>query len=337
MISIIMPIYNGEKFIEKSIGKLLAQPYKDIEIILVNDGSTDSSEYICRKFASKDNRIKLISIANGGICNARNIGLSMACGEYISFIDQDDEIDEDIYRCLISGIQQAGDMVVGGKTMQLIDEKNNLVVEKTYEYSPETISGDEIIYRLFNCNRDMSMLHLWNCLYKREIIEKYCIRFDNQFEFGHEDTLFNFEYAKNCSNVVYVSGVVYKYYRRKMSSTSLKINENYLEDFKYFIAKASKLLNLDNKPYLKDVFFTYCIRLGISLFCQYSSGKNSHKKKMELAQIYEDVCKCCNSIHASSKGGTSIIHILFLKVICLFLRHKKYLVVRILLKLKRVS
>jgi glycosyltransferase involved in cell wall biosynthesis len=93
-VSIIIPIYNMENYLEECIESIIEQSYKNIEIILINDGSTDKSEIICRKYQIKDTRIKLISSKNKGVSNARNLGIEASTGEYISFIDPDDTVDK---------------------------------------------------------------------------------------------------------------------------------------------------------------------------------------------------------------------------------------------------
>lgn len=132
-ISVIVPIYNGSLYLENTLQALLNQPYKNIELILIDDGSQDDSYQICQKFAQQDERILLIHQTNAGICAARNTGLAYATGEFVSFIDQDDAIDPNIYVYLSNKIGDA-DMIVGGKSMQLIDKKQLLLSEIDYSY-----------------------------------------------------------------------------------------------------------------------------------------------------------------------------------------------------------
>ena len=96
-ISIIMPVYNKEKYLKNTIDSILKQEYKNFELIIVDDGSTDKSKYICDEYASKDSRIKVYHIKNEGVSNARNIGLKYATGDYIQFIDADDTINTNTF------------------------------------------------------------------------------------------------------------------------------------------------------------------------------------------------------------------------------------------------
>ena len=101
-VSIIMPVYNKEKYLDKSIKSILDQTYENFELIIINDGSTDNSSYICHRFEQEDSRIKVIDIENNGVSNARNIGIKNANGQYVQFIDGDDYIDEDMIERLVN-------------------------------------------------------------------------------------------------------------------------------------------------------------------------------------------------------------------------------------------
>ncbi|MBO5341804.1 MAG: glycosyltransferase family 2 protein [Lachnospiraceae bacterium] len=112
LISVIVPIYNVEKYLERSVGSLLGQTYRNLEIILVNDGSTDRSGAMCDEFAAKDNRIKVIHKQNGGSSSARNLGIEAATGDYIGFCDSDDYTESDMYENLLSVMKQHEDAVI---------------------------------------------------------------------------------------------------------------------------------------------------------------------------------------------------------------------------------
>ena len=104
LITVIIPVYNKEEYLEKTLNSIINQSYKNLEIIIINDGSTDNSKYICDKFQNQDKRINLVNTKNYGAGHARNIGIKMAKGNYISFIDADDYIDKDYYKILYNMI-----------------------------------------------------------------------------------------------------------------------------------------------------------------------------------------------------------------------------------------
>ena len=104
LISVIVPVYNVEEYVEKCVLSIINQTYKNLEIILVDDGSTDNSGKICDEIAIKDNRIKVIHKKNGGLSDARNVGIDIAKGDYLGFVDSDDYIDPDMYSILLNNM-----------------------------------------------------------------------------------------------------------------------------------------------------------------------------------------------------------------------------------------
>ena len=125
LISVIVPIYKVEKYLAICVDSLLRQSYGNLEVILVDDGSPDECPAICDKYQNKDNRIKVIHKKNGGLSDARNVGLDIAQGEYVAFVDSDDFVDEDYIYKLYNALQQNGTSIaVCG--IQIIDERNKV-------------------------------------------------------------------------------------------------------------------------------------------------------------------------------------------------------------------
>lgn len=171
-ISVIVPVYNVEEYLERCLTSIVNQTYKDLEIICINDGSTDNSLEILKAFAQKDVRIIIIDQPNQGLSSARNIGISRATGEYISFIDSDDYIDENTYTTITNQLSNDIDMVSFGTTIfgEAFTEKRR---------------GDEKYYRIkFSgvqkaklSNMLKTNVAVWNKLFKTNIIRKYNILF----------------------------------------------------------------------------------------------------------------------------------------------------------------
>lgn len=316
IISIIVPVYNGEKYLEKTIELILNQHYRDIELILVNDGSKDNSKEICEKYARIDNRVVLINTKNGGISSARNVGIKAARGEWISFVDQDDEISVDIYKSFVNAIDTSVDMIVSGKQMLLVDYNENVIKKQVYEYEAETVRNQNRIREfLFNVNKDTRLLHIWNCLYKKELIEKNVITFNPKLKYGHEDSLFNVEYVSKCSEIRFIRGVVYTYSRRAGSSTSLKQNNDFYEDFVTYCDVAGACVSRIDKE-SEGLFFTYLFRLGVNLFKQYGSKKN----KDILKNIYGKSIEISNARKISRRSVASVQLYCFYNICALLLR-----------------
>ena len=137
LISIIIPVYNVEKYLDKCINSVLMQTYKNIEILLINDGSTDSSGQICESYAKKDSRIKVIHKENGGLSDARNVGIEHSTGSYIMFVDSDDYIDCNMASVLYNLLNSTNsDMAICNCTK--VDEEYNMLT------TPSSVT-DEII------------------------------------------------------------------------------------------------------------------------------------------------------------------------------------------------
>ena len=180
-VSVIVPIYNVEKQLAKCLDSLLNQTLKDIQIILVNDGSEDSSAEIAKKYVVKDpDRVLYFEKANGGLSDARNYGLKYATGEYISFVDSDDYITENLYTDLLPYMEQKYDMIKF--KIAKVDEQGN-VLEKNYTPLFEEKSGEEAFDILYKA--DVMTEVAWGYLYKRDFFRR------NKFEFTkgkyHED------------------------------------------------------------------------------------------------------------------------------------------------------
>lgn len=211
MISIIVPVYNSEKFLAKCIESLINQTYRNIEIILVNDGSQDSSLYICHQYAQNDKRIKVIDKSNGGVSSARNMGIDVAAGELIAFVDSDDFIDKDMYKLMKEKlIENKVDSVVCGYYEQYS-------LTKIYK-KPRISDGIYLTEQLINNIIDDGTLtgfllgSVWMMLYKTNIIRLNKISFDEGIH-DNEDGLFNLKYILNSKNILSIQSNPLYYYR----------------------------------------------------------------------------------------------------------------------------
>ena len=217
-ISVIVPVYNSENWLKRCIHSLINQTYKNIEIILINDGSLDKSGDICDAFKIKDNRIKVIHKQNEGVSVARNTGIEASTGDYIQFVDSDDELQYDACETMLTAmLNNDADEVFCGlniyKDKKLLRtphlENKVLNVSKNFE-------DFKFIYRLLAspCNK----------LYKREIVE----RFDVTKSLG-EDFLFNLNTILKTNTVVSISKCLYNVYLDNESSLNRKFRENRMD------------------------------------------------------------------------------------------------------------
>lgn len=212
-LSIIVPIYNLENELPKCIDSILRQTYQDFELILVDDGSTDQSASICRKYEEEDPRIRFFHKDNGGVSSARNLGLEMAHGYYISFVDGDDLIEPDLYERLIDDLQRSGADMSCCQLDRINKEGRHIV---SYQAVSGLLSADEVAAQFFDEG------YIKECMYgpchkvfRAECIEH--IRF-KPYHYG-EDLLFMFETIGNTKHIYIDDYVGYHYVLRKDSAT----------------------------------------------------------------------------------------------------------------------
>ena len=195
-ISVIVPIYKVEKYLNKCIDSIINQTYKNLEIILVDDGSPDDCGKICDEYAKKDSRIKVIHKENSGVSSARNTGLDVVTGDYIGFIDSDDWINVDMYESMMKYlILENADVVRCGIC---VHENGKIFNEKDYDFDYCIEKDNDIIIKEF---LDGGILQgaVWNKLYKKSIIDG--IYFDEKFH-RNEDSLFIYNVLKKTKNLI---------------------------------------------------------------------------------------------------------------------------------------
>ena len=217
-ISIIVPVYNVEKYLSRCVDSILNQTFTDFELILVDDGSTDKSGDICDEYKSKDNRVKVIHKSNEGVSVARNIGLDISTGEYIGFIDSDDYVELDMLRKIINLAKEKDCYVLEYaykilEDNEVVDDKiNNLkveVIENNVEFAIERVIDNPF------CNV------VWNKIYKRDIVKD--IRFNRNFNIC-EDVEYTYKAILNSNKYVITNEKMYFYNQRE---NSLCRNEEY--------------------------------------------------------------------------------------------------------------
>ncbi len=220
MISIIVPVYNATLYLNQCIQSIVEQTYAEIEIILVDDGSSDNSAEICKKWCFKDDRIKFIAKTNGGVSSARNVGIDAATGDFISFVDSDDYIASNYCEKLISHIKDDIDLVVLGLKSFNSNAKIGTVIKHRMPFG---IYQVEELKKYIIDDGTMSGFTIHSpcaVLYRKAFIENFDVRFRTNIKYN-EDGLFNTEYILKCSNQIYVNyeEVVYYYRVNEASAT----------------------------------------------------------------------------------------------------------------------
>ena len=217
-ITVIVPVYNVENYLRKCLDSIITQTYKNIEIIVVNDGSTDASGQICQEYAQKDNRIIYIEKENGGLSDARNVGLDKMTGSYVTFIDSDDWIEQDYIETLYKKIvEYQADIAVGNYYSYNEDEETyyfHIYGDSYYEKIYDNISIFENLYESQEM-KSFALISAWGKLYKAKLFDYL------RFEKGKlgEDGYFNQKMYLSVNKVVYLNKGLYAYRQRSGSIT----------------------------------------------------------------------------------------------------------------------
>lgn len=225
-ISIIIPVYNVEDYITNCINSIIDQRYTHFECLLVDDGSTDKSGFICDEYAKTDSRIKVIHSVNKGVSHARNLGLSYSHGDWLTFVDADDRLYPDALDIYVSGIQ---DDIDGVRASYIAGVDFSKQVASLSQPTFISLSKDDAIIELLNSNPFQG--YIWNRLFRAEIISKNSIKFREDIYYK-EDGLFLAEYISKCQKPINkTDSVVYFYFTRPNSAMNDNrniFNEKYL-------------------------------------------------------------------------------------------------------------
>ena len=246
-ISIIVPVYNVEKYIRKCVDSIIAQTFSDIEIILVDDGSTDSSGIICDEYSSIDSRIRVIHKKNGGLSSARNTGIEEATGDYLGFIDSDDYISSDMFEVLYRNmLEEQADLSICG-IFQCYEGKQPLKNTPWYR----VLNSEEAIAiafegRLFSVNAV-------NKLYRKELFNR--VRYPEGK--ATEDAYVIVDILSQCNRIVATSEQKYFYFHREGSITTIKTAANCFDCIEAY--GRNKVIIEEKFPAIKDIALSnYC-------------------------------------------------------------------------------
>lgn len=235
-ISIIIPVYNAEDFLDKCLESVLGQGFTSYEVLLIDDGSTDSSPLICDRYSATDPRFRVIHKKNGGVSSARNAGINLAKGEYLMFVDSDDELLPDALDVMMRGVS-GEDLVLGGYTASIggVPRKENSP-SYTRSYKEKEMAGffDDNIIR--NCD----MLDApWAKLFKRKAVGN--LRFCEELNYA-EDKLFVFSFFSRCTSAYTCSEPIYVYKIRPGSLGSDISSDRHLMQLHRFIPLYAKAI-----------------------------------------------------------------------------------------------
>lgn len=263
VVSIIVPVFNAERWLKECLDSIIYQSYQYLDIILVDDGSTDESGKICDQYARKDARIKVIHTKNGGVSSARNLGLDSAQGEYVSFIDSDDFVDTHYISAMLDRSEETGADIVFCQMSTYADNYAVSIDENIPDDIQVDVHNDDFVKffcRFFSYKSNI-FGSSWRTLFKKNIIEN--IRFASEIKIS-EDLLFLARAMLNATHISSVEEHLY-FYRKTSQSVTAKYKKFFLSSQLSLYAELKKIFGLLDTRYTKRIFEIYTC-----LLCYYA-------------------------------------------------------------------
>lgn len=286
LISIIVPVYKVESYLNKCVESIVNQTYQNLEIILVDDGSPDNCPVMCDDWAAKDGRIKVVHKPNGGLSDARNTGMKVASGDYIAFVDSDDWIEPHYIDYLYQAIQKSSADISACEVREVPDgEEPELVSEELPKI--QICTPREAIGGLMKgCNfRAVA----WNKLYRAKVLQ------NEQFEVGrlHEDEFFSYRILDKASRLAFIDIPLYNY-RQRSGSIMTTFSIRHLDALDAYLGRLELLEQKYPDLWVRDkvIFCIACINFYCDILIKSSNDKSIAKKKIKA---------CRKQIHFSMK------------------------------------
>ena len=315
LISIIVPIYNVEKYLEKCINSIINQTYKNLEIILVNDGSKDSSKDICEKFLKIDNRIIVVHKENEGLSEARNVGINIAKGKYIGFIDSDDYIEADMFERLYNNIKKNNADI---SICNIVEENEQGKIIKTYIRENDNVIELNKIEALKKLIMDQEVTnHACNKLYKKDLFCNIKYPFSRKME----DMATTYKLFDLANKIVVDSSIGYHYIQRSDSIMG-NINKELIEHYELAVKEKDEYL-YDKYPELRESIEIEEINsiktlFYYSVFADLKEIYNSEKYKRYLLEYRKKYKKYTKEIFKTINNSAKIAYELLYRNLILF-------------------
>lgn len=302
-VSIIVPVYNVEKYLERCVDSLRRQTLKEIEIILVDDSSTDSSLQICQKLAKDDLRIKVIHKVNEGAGKARNVALAVATGKYIGFVDSDDFVECDMFKILYEKAEKYNsDLVMSGVLYMegKVFSKEGECIRKTYFDKDTQFESIEelkklrlgIVGSLPDDDEDSRYgMSVWKNLFRHEIIKKNNLTFQSEREIFSEDSLFMIDYISCINKATGIKDALY-FYCRNEDSISKSYKKDKFEKCLLFVNEVEKRFGKDIKPECYKIYIDRFWQAMCRVLCtqEIMHAVDNHIKYIHLRNRLKAIC-----------------------------------------------
>ncbi len=318
LVSIIIPVYNGEEYLRRCLDSILNQTYKNLEIIVVNDGSTDSTKKIIDEY--KDKRIKPIHKENEGVSEARNDGIEKSTGRYISFVDADDYIEPDFVEKMLNIIKKYKVKYVTCGYKRVYEDHTEYI---NNDLSESVVSKDDYIKKLLNVQNGYGFVHMK--LIEKEVLNK--VRFNKELKVG-EDALFNIMLCENIDKVVIYNNALYNYYFNS-NSVVRKFDDNYSN--KYLLSMQCMFDYIKSKYEITTDIYNYIayhVLLVSVNYCFHPLNKDRGTK------LLKNICNIPLYKEAIKKSNYNDLS-LTRKISLFTLKHKLYLLMEFICKIRQ--
>ena len=345
-VSIIVPVYNAEKYLDRCIESLRNQTIQDIEIILVDDSSCDESLEMCKRAAKEDLRIKVIHKVNEGAGMARNAALKEATGKYIGFVDSDDFVQPEMFQTLYDTAEKyVSDLVMSGVVFvdgNMFSEHGECVKKKYFEKDTHFETKEELkklrmgIVGALPEDADDSKygMSIWKNLFSHEIIKQNNIAFQSERRMLSEDALFMIDYISCINKATGISGTYYNYCRNE-DSISKSYKKDRFEKSLVFVSEVEKRFGKDIEPGEYRIYIQRFWQAMCRVICsqQIMYAENNNVKYKELKDMLREVCT--HSLTVSTLKEYPINKLpLKQRIFAYAMKYRMYFVLKLLVELR---
>lgn len=292
-LSIIIPIFNVEKYLKSCLDSICNKANDSVELILINDGSSDNSHNICLEYSSECENIIYLSQKNLGVSSARNRGIMESKGEYITFIDADDEVKKEFVDSILKEINKNRESIDffmwGIEYHWILGDKTEKI--STISYDTNKYNTNDFLRNLSNYLDEYYFNFVWNKLYKREVILSNNITFNTKFK-RSEDLLFNLDYISNCKGIKVLENILYIHKNINKQSITFRYDKNQFENEKIVYKKFQQILNeTDDYKNTSEKIDDYFINISFSMITYIINrnyGLSFKEKKKQIFNIVSD-------------------------------------------------
>lgn len=327
-ISVIVPLYNAENYLKRCIDSIINQTYQNLEIILINDGSTDNTLEIINEYAQKKDTIIVIDKKNSGVSDSRNLGIEKSTGEYITFIDSDDWLEENAIESLYEQLKKSNYNIIRGKYIREIENKKSQKAIEKFSYNIE--DKEKNIQRLIDLILSGEMYcYVWLLMIKSNII-KNKVFFNNKLAMM-EDTIFYLDLLLDGNDILFSDSITYHYYLNKKSASQNIQNayrnyKNALLVNKIFEEKL-KMKNIYSEKRKKIFYTKTSLSIASYIYTTFKYDRRNFKKCYENIINNQEICDILKYAELKNINKQNLYIIKFLK-------YKKYRLLRIFLNFR---